>query len=209
MKEFSIKESLIFGWQKTQQHLGILIGSLLVLIVLFAATSALEEKLPVIGSLVSLAVQTIISMGFVKILLNIVDGKPARFSDLYTTYRPFWKYLILSILYGVIIFVGLLLLIVPGLILAVSLGFGMYLIIDKQLGPIEALQRSWAISAGVRLKLLGLGIISILINMAGALLLGVGLLVTIPLTTIAFVQIYRQLERATPMTTRDIAALRA
>lgn len=209
MKEFSIKESLIFGWQKTREHVWLLLGSLLILFIASVMLSSLGEALPIIGSLIYLVVQTILYTGFLKIQLNIVDGRPARFSDLYTTYRPFWRYLVLSILFGLIVFVGFVLLIIPGLILAASLQFGMYLVVDKQMGPIEALQRSWSISSGLRLKLLGFEIVFLLINLVGMLLLGVGLLVTVPVTALALAYIYRKLEGATPITARDTVSLHA
>jgi len=46
------------------------------------------------------------------------------------------------ILYGLAVTGGLLLLVVPGLILALSLGMAPYLVITENLGPVEALKRS-------------------------------------------------------------------
>jgi uncharacterized membrane protein len=105
----------------------------------------------------------------------------------------FFKYLIGDILYGLIIIGGLILLIIPGIIWAIQFQFFGYLIIDKGLGPIEALKKSSKITKGAKWDLFLLGILLVLINILGALALLVGLFATIPTTMIANAFVYRKL----------------
>lgn len=79
---------------------------------------------------------------------------------------------------------------------SIALMFGSYAVVDRSLGPIDALKNSVRITKGARLKMIGLLLLLGLINVAGALALFVGLLVTIPLSMIAIVHVYRALSGA-------------
>lgn len=68
------------------------------------------------------------------------------------------------------------------------------LVVDKGLDPIEALKRSFQITAGKFWDLLLFVLIMLGINILGILCLGVGLLITLPLTSLALIYIYRKLE---------------
>ncbi|MEA3324508.1 MAG: hypothetical protein U9Q37_05135 [Euryarchaeota archaeon] len=54
------------------------------------------------------------------------------------------------ILYGFIVVGGLILLTIPGIIWAIKFQFFDYLIVDKGLGPIDALEKSSEITRGVK-----------------------------------------------------------
>ena len=105
----------------------------------------------------------------------------------------FFKYLIGSILYGLIVFAGTILLIIPGIIWGIQFCFYDYFIIDKGLGPIEALKRSSAITRGVKWDLFVFSLILLGINLLGALCLLIGLFATIPTTMVAIAFVYRKL----------------
>lgn len=59
---------------------------------------------------------------------------------------------------------------------------------------VESLRKSTVITRGVKWKLLGFMIVAILLNILGALLLLVGLLVTIPVTMLAMAHVYTKLK---------------
>ncbi len=63
--------------------------------------------------------------------------------------------------------------------------FGVSLIMDRGMGAMEALRGSWAMSRGHFLGLLGMGLLLGLINVGGVLLLGVGVLFSMPFTCLA------------------------
>jgi uncharacterized membrane protein len=69
-------------------------------------------------------------------------------------------------------------------------------IIDKQAGPIEALQQSWEMTRGSAWNLVLLGLLLGLVNMLGMLAIGLGMLVTAPLSLVAMGYAYRRLESA-------------
>ncbi len=74
--------------------------------------------------------------------------------------------------------------------------FTTFIVIDRELGPIEAMKESMRIARGHRWPLLGLIVLLALIVLVGVLALFVGLLVAMPVTTLAFVHAYRVLSGA-------------
>jgi uncharacterized membrane protein len=96
-------------------------------------------------------------------------------------------------LQALIVIGGFILLIIPGIFFALRLQFTCYLIVDKNLGPVEAVKTSWKITKGNAWNLFFLGILLGLINILGLLCLIVGLFVTVPLTMLATTFVYRKL----------------
>ncbi|MFH1440431.1 MAG: hypothetical protein ABIH18_00080 [Candidatus Omnitrophota bacterium] len=146
-------------------------------------------------SIVLWVVGIIMQIGGVKICLLLSrDQKPAV-SELFSNGSLFWKFLLGSICYTLAILGGFILLIIPGIILMVMLGMYAYFIVDKNMGPIESLKASRALTKGVRWQLFCFGALLSLINLAGLLCLVVGLLFTIPASYIAMAYVYDKLRK--------------
>ena len=104
------------------------------------------------------------------------------------------NYLISAILAGVIVLAGLLLLVVPGIYLAIRLQYYKFLIVDKEnISPVMALKESWRMTEGHTWNLFLFMLLIILINFIGAMLLGIGLFVSVPVSLIAYAFLYRKL----------------
>jgi uncharacterized membrane protein len=71
-----------------------------------------------------------------------------------------------------------------------------YLIVDKKMSVGDALRESSRMTLGRKWQLLGFLGLVVLINILGAILLLVGLLVSIPVTMLAFAHAYRTLEHS-------------
>jgi uncharacterized membrane protein len=203
--KFVISEALQFGWGTTKSNIGFFIGLLIVAGLIQYVPSIVAEiieadapDLSLIIRIASFVLLMIIGLGIIKICLRFCDGEKREFSDLFSCYPLFFKYLIGSILYGLIVVVGLILLIIPGIVWAIKFQFFDYLIIDKGLGPIDALEKSSEITRGVKWDLFIFGILLGIINLMGLLCLVVGLFVTIPVTMVAIAFVYRKLLPKTP-----------
>lgn len=177
-------------------------------------------------------IQLIIGMGMIKIALKFADNQKGQFADLYNQYPLFFKYLLASILNGLIIFIGMiplliyiffiyrattsfgattsqsttlpplallpilaLIMMIPILIFGIRLQFYSYFIIDKEYGPIEALKQSWTATKGNYWRLVLLSLATVGLNLLGALALLIGLLWTIPTTSIATASVYKKLSK--------------
>ncbi len=200
---FSKAEALRYGWRTMKGKLGLFVGASIVTAAVTLATSGLGELFAPYGALRALAglvgqvVQAWLAMGWIRIALEVHDrgdaslrAFPVRGGDL----APFLGYLATSILYALIVAVGLILFVVPGIYWAVRLSMAGFLVVDRGLEPLEALHRSSVVTEGARLRLFVFLLLCIGLNVLGALALGVGLLFTIPATAMAIAFVYRRLE---------------
>ena len=201
---FSITSALRFGWETFKMRPWFFIGATAILaaasIGVEALTRAIDGTLTgatddpsLLGFIVNLALGTIIGMGATAFYLAAHDNpETVELSSLWHP-QPFWKYLGTSILVTLAIAVGLVLLIVPGIIVALMFMFTTFLVIERELGPIEAMKESHRITRGHKWNLLGLLLMLFLVNLLGVLAFVVGLLVTVPVTVLAFAHAYRVL----------------
>jgi uncharacterized membrane protein len=207
--DFTSGAALRFGWETFKKRPAFFIGATVVLLLALAVTGSITggidyaitgsaEKSSGVGSLINLGLGTLINMGATAFSLQAHDD-PERvsLSSLWHP-QPFWKFLGASLLVAIVVGIGMLLLIVPGIILGLMFLFTTYIVVDRERGPIEAMKDSKAITQGYKWQLLGFGILLALINLAGLMALAVGLLVTIPITLLAVAHAYRVLSRRVP-----------
>lgn len=80
---------------------------------------------------------------------------------------------LVSLVVGVLVAVGFVVFVVPGLFLAVSLQFAIFVVAVEDAGPVAALSRSWSLASGNRWPLFGLllvvGIVSTAATVGGSL----------------------------------------
>lgn len=202
-KEFSKKEAIKFGWKVAKANLSFFIILFIVSMLIINAPNIIKNiieltkgRIPVLSTItyvVVMILQCIIAIGLVNIVLKLSADTKAGISDLFEKSYLFFKYLFGLIFYTLIILIGTILLIIPGIIWAIKFQFFAYLIIDKNLGLIESFKKSSEITKGVKWNLFIFNILLIGINLLGALALLIGLFVTIPATMIATAYIYRKL----------------
>ena len=144
--------------------------------------------------LVTTVFQVVTGIGLTRIQLDVVDGKKPNFAELFDPQALFWKYLWTTVVYSLIVFGGLLLLVVPGVIWAIKYQFALTLVVDKKMGLNEALKTSGRITKGHKGWLFGLTILVVLMQLATIFTLFIGLIVTVPLANIIYIVVYRYLE---------------
>lgn len=197
MHHFSTEEAVKFGWKTTKENFAFFFKVLLILLAIEIVSSMIGKSLESSGAkdLVNFlfwVVQVVINIGLVKIALKFYDHKKADFADLYDHYPLFLNYFLGSVLTGFIVMIGLILLIIPGIIFSIRLQFVSYLIIDRNLGPVEAVKKSWNMTKNHIWDLFLFGLVIGLVNVLGFLALGIGLLWTIPTTSLATAFVYRK-----------------
>jgi uncharacterized membrane protein len=209
MMEFSIESCLRFGWETFKRRPWFFVGSGLAILLIYfvaslitgglnAAFAEAPDKPTVISSVIDGILGILISMGVAAFYLNAHDNpETVSLASLWHP-RPFLKYLGAAILAGLAIAVGFVLLIVPGIIFSIMFMFTTLIVIDREAGPIVAMKESKRITYGYKWPLLGFVLVLALINLLGLLAVVVGLLVSIPVTTLAFVHAYRVLSNRAP-----------
>ncbi len=206
MNTFSIKDCISFGWQtfKSRPWVFILAGIVLLVVqilmnILAGAVEFLDpESTPyliasIVVFLITFIVSVLAEIGTINFFLKAHDNvSTVAVKNLWFPHRV-WQYLVVSILGGLMILGGLVLLIVPGIILALALSFTLYLVVDQGLGIRASIKRSFELTKGNRWKLFLLGLALMGLIILGFLALVVGLIVAIPVTYLASIHAYRVL----------------
>lgn len=209
MNTFSVTEAIKHGWSTFKSRPWIFVQAGILLFLLNFAMNLVQTLLEYTGKLngdmaalvfglvsmvLGIGVSFLISMGETAFFLRAHDTpESVSLKDLWHP-RPYWKFLGTSLLAGLMIFGGLILLIVPGIIVGLMVTFVGYIVIEEKLGPINAIKRSMALTKGNRWKLFQLSLVLLLLNILGLLALLVGLFITIPVSFIAMVHAYRALK---------------
>lgn len=198
MHSFSIGESLRFGWRKTRQHSGLLFQILLTYFALQVVQEIVNRVLQdtLLGVLANLAivlVGVVLSAGTTRIVLKLAEGHAAHYRDLIPPGRLAWYFFCVSLVAGLLTFAGLLLLVIPGIYVLLRFSMARFAVIEGA-GILESLKRSSAITYGRTWHLLGFFVVLLLMNILGAILLLVGLLITVPVSMLAWAQVYLKLK---------------
>jgi uncharacterized membrane protein len=163
-----------------------------------SAVSNIFQDQYVIGFIVSLAFTVfslLLQIGFIKITLKLIDGQVADIKELISYTEYLLRTVAASILFALAFVGGLILLVIPGIYIALRLQFFTYYIVDKNSGVVDSLKQSWEVTRGNVINILLFELLLVALNILGALALLVGLLVTIPVSYVAVTLLYRRLQK--------------
>ena len=157
MDTFSLQAALSFGWETFKKRPGFFIGMTAIIFVVSWLTGFIIGMVGLkgnfMGSIINLLVTTLLDLGVVATMLKVYDSpESAKIADLWHPHQYF-SYLAATVLTGLIVVIGLILLIVPGVIAAMMLLFVKFIVVDRNLGPIEALKESARMTKGHRMSL--------------------------------------------------------
>ena len=193
-KIFSKAEAIKFGWETTLKNFGVLILALIIVCAIGVMPAVATDSLVVAA--VAWVLGMVVGLGIVRMTLRFVDGEKGELVDLFSTIPLVFSYLIASIVIGIVVTIGFCLLILPGVYWSVRLYLFPWVLVDKGVGPFEAMRQSWEMTRGSFWNLFLLGLLLGVINILGTIALLIGLLVTIPLSIVAVGYAYRRLEEA-------------
>ena len=157
----------------------------------------------VIGSvgfgLGALALSGAMSFGLSRTMVLIYRGHTPQFETYFDGFKHFLPTLVAFLLVSVIVLVGFVLLIIPGIIAAIGLSQTFYVLQDRpELGAEGAIRESWRLTwtNGNMLKVFFMSILSLFVALGGLLALGVGLFLAIPLVSVMAGGLYEELRLA-------------
>ena len=145
--------------------------------------------------IITQVVSIFLGLGLTRAGLNIVDGKPAEIGMLFGEGSKLLRAVGGTILYLLMVMVGFILLIVPGIYLALRFGQFQVAIVDRNMGVMEAFAYSSEITQNNKWNLLGLWLLGFLIILAGLLALCVGLIFAYPIVWLSGLVAYRWMQR--------------
>jgi hypothetical protein len=196
----SISQAVNFAWIAFKRHYGLFAAALLTIIGAWVALEVLVFAGQRLGflwwAIAHLAFLTFFAgmqVGIIRMCLALYDGGQPTFADLFSVPTLWPIYLAGQLLYLALVAIGLVLMVVPGVYLAVRYALFGFRIATGETTLQCSFQESAALTAGTRTYLLGILIALFLLNVLGASVLGLGLFITVPLSVLTMTAVYRQL----------------
>ncbi len=187
------------GWRQLWKHFLelFLIGLIALLIGLPAGMGEWFGDIAVAGAIFGffglvygVLVSGPVDYGVAFAFLKAARGDKLEIKDMFEAFKNYWNAVLASLLVSVIVIVGLVLLIVPGIIFACKLAFTPYLVVDRKMAVIQAIKESWRMTGGHAWKVFLIGLLAIPIFIAGLICFGVGVIISIMWINLAFASLY-------------------
>lgn len=137
-------------------------------------------------------VRPVISYGTNLIFLEGVREKQPDIKLMFSGFqRNYMNIVLANLLTTVIVVGGFIFLIIPGIVFACRLAFVPYLVMDKGLEPIKAIEESWRLTRYHGWTIFGLGFVSFFIGLLGIVCLIVGIFPAIIWISASFASLYQ------------------
>ena len=206
--DFSIGALLSESWALVSGTKGIIIGGFLVFYVVLLAASfilggivgvfgALSESVAVVFvgeiliSLLASALAYPFMAGINMVGIRRAAGQPISFNEIFNHFGRTVPLIITAVVMMLLIYLGMLLLLLPGIYLAVAYLLAIPLVVERGLSPWQALEASRKAISQHWFKVFGLFLLLGVIVILSAIPLGIGLVWSIPLMVIAMGVLYR------------------
>jgi len=149
---------------------------------------------PPLQLVVSLVVNAFLLGGIWNFSLQVLRGRAPAFNEVFSGGRFFVPMLVAHAVFSFAVTIGTVACIVPGIVVGLGAGFYGFLVVDRGMAPIDALKESFELTRGHKMNLFVLGILILLLGLAGVLACCVGwLLISAPVSAIAITFVYLKL----------------
>ena len=176
--EFNFDKYFSEGWDLFRKDPGQLI---LYTIILLAISIGLG-LIPIIGPVASLLIGPALNAGFYVGLRRIDQGGKVEIGDFFKSFDSWLQLFLFALVSGLLAALAFILLIIPGIWFAVAISLGYPLVVFAKTEFWDSIKLSVKLVNKKWFNFLGLLIVLAFINIIGAILLGLGLLITIPFT---------------------------
>ncbi|EYT61827.1 hypothetical membrane protein [Dietzia sp. UCD-THP] len=190
----SATDSIGAGWQMFKNNP---LPWVLIMLIMFLANgvgswiqNSQSASVSFVGSILTIAVSLVFQAFLIRGALLEVDGHKPEIGDFFKLHN-FGAFVIAAILVAIATTIGFILLIIPGIVIAFFLYWTLHFVVDRNMTAIDAMKSSVNAIKSDAGNLFALALLNILIVIAGALALLVGLLVAAPVAALASVYAYR------------------
>lgn len=171
--------------------------AILAIIIHSIITSIFSNTLDGWGSIVNLFIGGALSAGMSYFFLNLIRKKELKIEDLFAGFKNYLPTLVAFILLGFAVGLGLLLLIIPGIVLALGLSQTFFILAENpKMDGVAALKKSWEIMDGHKADYFVLMLLFILMVIGGLMALIVGVFFVLPIVYAASAHFYEQVKSA-------------
>lgn len=182
--QLNISDAISRGFKTFQAYPGGFIGFFL----LSGLMMGVSSFIPFAGILISGP----LTVGNWLVARKIQRGEPYEFGDFFGGFNYFVQLLLASLIVGIFVAIGFIFLIIPGIYLAVAYGWTNMFVTFHKYEFWPAMEASRTVITKNWWNVFAFFIVVFLVNILGLLALGIGLLVTVPATTIAIYHLFEQ-----------------
>jgi uncharacterized membrane protein len=200
-----MRHAFDFAWPAFKKHFGLfasvlltIFGAWVVLEIVVIAGQRFGILLWAVMHLAFLVFFAGVEVGLIQTCRALSDGKAPAFAETFACLPLGPKFLAAQILYLLMVVIGLLLLVVPGVYLGVRYALFGFCFADGERNPLRCFQRSAILTKGATTGLLWILAALFVLNLLGASLLALGLFITVPLSVLIMTDVYRQLTAPRP-----------
>ena len=201
----TISGSYKYAWQQMWKYFLYLFIITIVVGLLEAPVSALQDSewenmpgillLQVLIAAYGLLFLPVVKYGGDLLYLKGIRNEKIDISELFDGFKNNYLNIILAnLLTFAIIGIGFVFLIIPGIILACRLVFVSYLVMDKNMEPVAAVEKSWEMTRGYGWKIFGMAVLVLPIFIGGLLCFIVGVFFAIIWVHAAFASMYHAID---------------
>jgi len=198
-KSFSIGEALGFGWDVMKKNFWFFAGYLVIYFVVEGILSNINNNQSLSAGvrgfvfLIYMLV-TVLFVGWqTKMSLKFANGEKGEYSDINVGLKQYLNLILSTLVTGIVVILGLILLVFPGIIWGLTFSMTQWLVIDKKIGAFAALRESSRITRGVKWQLFVFGLACFGVMILGLLALGLGIFAAFPTVIIAEAYVYKKL----------------
>ena len=146
-----------------------------------------------VGQIISFVISTAVGAALIRMAIANVRTGTANLNEMFSVTDILGPIIIGALLTTLVTYIGFALCIIPGFIAALGLAMTQPLIVDQKMQPVDAMKASWAALQPNLGSFFVLGLVVVLLNLAGAIPCGLGLFVTYPISIVALALVYRDL----------------
>ncbi len=150
----------------------------------------------ILFSLISIAISGPMALGYYGVMLRFVRDEPVRVGNLFDGFQNFGQAIGVYLLTALLIFIGILVFIIPGIILSLGLWPALMLVYDGREGVVDVLKEAWDMTNGHKTTLFLLFVVTGIFVLAGLIAFVIGIVVTATIGMIILCLAYEELRKA-------------
>lgn len=189
-----------FGWNRMKKYfldlflITIIVGVVMMPLGMIQSLDGHETPGGVLLRIFSLAYWLLlfapIDYGSAFVFLKTVRDEKFEVKDMFVAFENYLNVVLAKLLVTAIVVLGFMMLFVPGIIFACKLSFVKYLVLDKNMEPVEAVKKSWEMTRGYAGEIFLIGLLTIPLGIAGLICLGVGIIPVVMWVRCTFASMY-------------------
>jgi len=205
----SIGTAFNYGWKQMWKYFLYLFLISVILFVLHVPISIADSfknditpgvvVLQVIGFFYWLMLFPIFAYGADWLFLKAMRDQEIDLKEMFSGFKNYVNIILAHLLATAIIGIGFIFLIIPGIIFACRLVFVPYIVMDRNLDAVKAVEKSWKMTEGHGWKIFGMGVLSFFIILLGLLMLVVGLFPAAIWVSSAFATLFHSIDHQEKM----------